>query len=131
MYPDNLRYTKDHEWIELKGDVATVGVSHFAQKELGDVVFVELPEVGRRLKQGEEFGTIESVKAVSEIYCPVAGEVVEVNGSLKDHPEQVNQEPYGKGWILKIRVADAATAAAGTGLMDAAAYREYVGQGGH
>jgi len=128
MYPDNLRYTRDHEWIEVKGDTATIGVSHFAQKELGDVVFVELPEIGRRLKQGEEFGTIESVKAVSEIYSPVAGEVIEVNGALKDHPEQVNQEPYGKGWILKLRVADPGEAA---GLMDAGAYTDYVGTGGH
>ena len=128
MYPDNLKYTRDHEWVGLAGDLATVGVSHFAQKELGDVVFVELPEVGRRLKQGEEFGTIESVKAVSEVYCPVSGEVIEVNASLKDHPEQVNHEPYGSGWILKIRVADPKEAA---GLMDAAAYREYVGQSGH
>jgi len=128
MYPDNLRYTKDHEWVDLKGDTATVGVSHFAQQELGDVVFVELPEVGRRLKQGEEFGTIESVKAVSEIYCPVSGEVIEVNSALKDHPEQVNRAPYAEGWILRLRVSDAAEAA---GLMDATAYRDYVGQSGH
>jgi glycine cleavage system H protein len=128
MYPDNLRYTKDHEWIEVKGDTGTVGVTDFAQKELGDVVFVELPEVGRRLKQGEEFGTIESVKAVSEIYSPVSGEVIEANVALKDHPELVNQEPYGKGWILRIRLADAKEPSA---LMDAAAYGGYVGQGGH
>ena len=128
MYPDNLKYTKDHEWIEPKGDTGIIGVSHFAQKELGDVVFVELPEVGRRLKQGEEFGTIESVKAVSEVYSPITGEVVEVNTELKDHPELVNQEPYGKGWILKIRIADPKELA---GLMDAAAYSGYVGQGGH
>ena len=128
MYPDNLKYTRDHEWVGLAADVATVGVSHFAQKELGDVVFVELPEVGRRLTQGEEFGTIESVKAVSEVYSPVSGEVIEVNVSLKDHPEQVNHEPYGNGWILRIRIADPKEAA---GLMDAASYREYVGQSGH
>ena len=128
MYPDNLKYTKDHEWIDLKGETGTIGVSHFAQKELGDVVFVELPDVGRRLKQGEEFGTIESVKAVSEVYCPVSGEVIEVNTALKDHPELVNQEPYGKGWIVRIRVSDPKELA---GLMDAANYGGYVGQGGH
>jgi len=128
MYPENLRYTKDHEWVELKGDTATVGVSFFAQKELGDVVFVELPEVGRRLKQGEEVGTIESVKAVSEIYSPVSGEVIEVNTSLRDHPEQVNQEPYGKGWILRLRVQEPAAL---EGLMNASGYQEYIGKGGH
>ena len=128
MYPDNLKYTKDHEWIDLEGDTGAIGVSHFAQKELGDVVFVELPEVGRRLKQGEEFGTIESVKAVSEVYSPVSGEVTEVNTALKDHPELINQEPYGKGWIVRIRVADPKELAS---LMDAAGYAGYVGQGGH
>lgn len=128
MYPDNLKYTKDHEWIESKGDVGTIGVSDFAQKELGDVVFVDLPEPGRRLAQGEEFGTIESVKAVSEVYSPASGEVIEANGSLKDHPEQVNQDPYGKGWILKIRLTNPKEL---DGLMDAAAYTAYVGQGGH
>ena len=128
MYPETVRYTKDHEWIEAAGEIRSVGVSFFAQKELGDVVFVELPEPGRRLAQGEEFGTIESVKAVSEIYAPVAGEVVEVNGALRDHPELVNTDPYGAGWIMKVRVTDAAAAAA---LMDAAAYQKLVGSSGH
>jgi glycine cleavage system H protein len=128
MYPDNLRYTKDHEWIARDGDTGTVGVSFFAQKELGDVVFVELPEVGRRLTQGEELGTIESVKAVSEIYSPVSGEVVEVNTALRDHPEQINSEPYAGGWILKLRLSAPAEL---DSLMDAEAYRGYVGQGGH
>ncbi len=128
MYPDNLKYTKDHEWIDVKGDTATMGISFFAQKELGDVVFVELPEVGRALKAGEEFGNIESVKAVSEVYSPVSGEITEVNTALVDHPEQVNAEPYGSGWIMKLRITDAKEL---ENLMDAAAYREYVGQGGH
>ncbi|HET9481848.1 MAG TPA: glycine cleavage system protein GcvH [Candidatus Polarisedimenticolia bacterium] len=128
MYPDKLKYTKDHEWIEVKGETATIGVSFFAQKELGDVVFVELPEIGRRLKQGEEFGTIESVKAVSEVYSPASGEVIDVNAALKDHPEQINQEPYGNGWILRMKLSDSAEL---SGLMDATAYTAYVGQGGH
>ena len=123
MYPDNLKYTKDHEWIEMKGESGTVGVSHFAQKELGDVVFVELPEVGRRLKQGEEFGTIESVKAVSEIYSPVSGEVVEVNETLAEKPELVNTDPYGDGWMIRIRLSDATEA---DELMNAEEYEEYI-----
>jgi len=128
MYPDNLKYTKDHEWIQVQGDTGTVGVTFFAQKELGDVVFVELPEVGRRLKAGEEFGTIESVKAVSEIYSPVSGEVIEVNGALRDKPEMVNEEPYAAGWILKLRLSAPAEV---SGLMDASAYRGLVDSGGH
>ncbi|HZE89431.1 MAG TPA: glycine cleavage system protein GcvH [Verrucomicrobiae bacterium] len=123
MYPDNLRYTKDHEWVSVKDATGTVGVTHFAQKELGDVVFVELPEVGKKLKAGDEFGTIESVKAVSEVYAPVAGEVVEVNGALVDHPEIVNEDPYGRGWILKVRLDSPAEAAS---LMDAAAYQAFL-----
>lgn len=126
MYPDNLRYTKDHEWVDAKGAQGTIGVTFFAQKELGDVVFVELPEVGRQIKQGEIFGTIESVKAVSEIYCPVTGSVLEVNADLKDHPEKVNQDPYGAGWMVKVKLADAAELAA---LMDAAAYRTHISAG--
>jgi len=128
MYPDNLKYTKDHEWIEVQGETATMGISFFAQEELGDVVFVDLPEVGRVLKAGEEFGNIESVKAVSEIYSPVSCEIVEVNTALVDHPELVNSEPYKSGWIMKIRVTDPKDL---DSLMDAAAYKEYVGQGGH
>jgi len=119
MYPENLKYTKDHEWIQIDGDTATIGITDFAQKELGDVVFVELPDVGRQLTQGEEFGTIESVKAVSEIYSPVTGEVLEVNTELPDRPETINEDPYGKGWILKLRVSDPSQV---EGLLDAAAY---------
>ena len=127
-YPAGFKYTKDHEWIELSGTTGRVGITDFAQQQLGDVVYLDLPAVGTTVKAGDPFGTIESVKAVSEVYSPVSGEVIEANGALKDHPEQVNQEPYGKGWILKIRVSDAKELAS---LMDAAAYGEYVGQGGH
>jgi glycine cleavage system H protein len=128
MYPDNLRYTKDHEWISVKETTGTIGVTHFAQKELGDVVFVELPEVGRKLKAGDEFGTIESVKAVSEVYAPVTGEVVEVNKALVDHPEIVNEDPYGRGWILKVKLSAPAEASS---LMDAAAYQTFLAGQGH
>lgn len=128
MYPDHLKYTKDHEWIAVNGDTGTVGVSHFAQHELGDVVFVELPALGRRLSAGEEFGTIESVKAVSEVYCPVSGEVIAVNESLRDHPEQINTEPYGSGWILKLKLTNPSELES---MMTAAAYQDLVGKGGH
>lgn len=128
MYPDNLRYTKEHEWVLVKETTGTIGVTHFAQKELGDVVFVELPEVGRKIKAGEEFGTIESVKAVSEIYAPVSGEVIEVNKALVDHPEIVNEDPYGRGWILKVRLSSAAEVSS---LMDAAAYQTFIAGQGH
>jgi glycine cleavage system H protein len=128
MYPDNLRYTKDHEWVSVKETTGTIGVTHFAQKELGDVVFVELPEVGRKLKAGDEFGTIESVKAVSEVYAPVTGEVVEVNKALVDHPEIVNEDPYGRGWILKVKLSEPAEASS---LMDAAAYQTFLTGQGH
>ena len=123
MNPDNLKYTKDHEWIGLDGEAGTIGITDFAQKELGDVVFVELPDVGRALKQGEEFGTIESVKAVSELYSPVTGEVLEVNESLRDNPELVNKSPYEDGWIMKVRLG---TASEVDDLMDAEAYKGIV-----
>jgi len=124
MVPDNLRYTKDHEWIRVEGDVATVGITDHAQQELGDIVFVELPKVGAQLEQSASFGSVESVKAVSDIYSPVAGEVTEINTALADAPEKVNADPYGEGWIMKLRVRDAAQA---SGLMTAADYTEYVG----
>ena len=128
MYPDNLRYTKEHEWVAVKETTGTIGVTHFAQKELGDVVFVELPEVGRKIKSGDEFGTIESVKAVSEVYAPVSGEVIEVNKALVDHPEVVNEDPYGRGWILKLRLDSPGEIAS---LMDAAAYQTFIAGQGH
>ncbi len=123
MYPEGYRYTKDHEWIAVEGDRGKVGITDYAQKQLGDVVFVELPELGRRLKAAERFGTIESVKAVSELYSPVAGEVVEVNAPLADKPETINQDPHGAGWMVVLKLEAAADAAA---LLDAAAYEAHV-----
>jgi glycine cleavage system H protein len=123
MYPEDLRYTKDHEWVRVQGDRGTVGVTHYAQKQLGDVVFLELPEPGRKLEAGENFGTVESVKAVSELFSPVAGEVLEVNAELAKTPEKINADPYGAAWMIVLKLADPAASA---GLMDAAAYRTQV-----
>lgn len=120
MNPAELRYTKDHEWLRVDGDGGQVGITDYAQQQLGDVVFVELPEVGRRLSQGEQFGSIESVKAVSDLYCPVAGEVVDVNAAIVDQPESVNQDPYGS-WLIKLKVDEADQVQA---LLDADAYGE-------
>jgi len=123
--PQDLRYTKEHEYVKSDGgDVVTVGITDYAQGELGDVVFVELPKVGDSFTAMQVFGTIEAVKAVSELYSPVAGEVVEVNGALDANPALVNGDPYGEGWMVKMRVADAAAL---DGLMDAAAYESLVG----
>jgi len=121
-YPDSLKYTKDHEWVELSGDSAKVGITDYAQNQLGDVVYVELPEVGRALKQGESFGTIESVKAVSELYAPVSGEVVEVNAALKDKPERVNANPH-ENWMIVLKLTNPGEASA---LLDATAYGDLV-----
>ena len=121
-YPANLKYTKDHEWIDLAGDTGKVGITDFAQQQLGDVVYVELPEVGAKLKQGQSFGTIESVKAVSELYSPVSGEVVDVNTALKDKPEAVNKDPHGS-WMVAIKLANAGEAGA---LLDATKYQDLV-----
>ena len=121
-YPTNLKYTKDHEWIDLAGDRGKVGITDYAQAQLGDVVYVDLPEVGARLKAGQSFGTIESVKAVSELYSPVAGEVVEVNTALKDKPEAVNKDPLGS-WMIVIKLANPSDS---TGLLDAAAYEALI-----
>jgi glycine cleavage system H protein len=123
MYPDDLRYTKDHEWVRLKGDRAVVGITHYAQKQLGDVVYLELPEVGRPLKVQESFGTVESVKAVSELFSPVAGEVAEANTALVQSPEKINSDPYGEAWMITVKLADPAAVSA---LMDAAAYKAFV-----
>jgi glycine cleavage system H protein len=106
--PDDLQYTKSHEWVRIEGDTATIGITHHAQEELGDVVFVELPDVGNTIGAGESFGTVESVKAVSDLYTPVGGEVVEVNSSLEDAPEKINDDPYGEGWIVKLSTSDEA-----------------------
>ncbi len=118
MYPADLRYTKDHEWIQLSGEAAKVGITEYAQKQLGDVVYLELPQVGRTLKKGEVFGTIESVKAVSELYSPVDGQVTEINSALVQHPETVNTDPHGS-WMIVVKVTG------GQGdLLDADAYTE-------
>ncbi len=103
--PGDLQYTRSHEWVRVEGDVATVGITDHAQDELGDVVFVEMPEQGATLAAGDAFGAVESVKAVSDLYAPVGGEVVEVNGTLEDSPEKINEDPYGEGWILKLRTS--------------------------
>jgi glycine cleavage system H protein len=104
--PEDLQYTRSHEWVRMEGDTATVGITDHAQDELGDVVFVELPEEGDTFDAGESFGTVESVKVVSDLYAPVGGEVVEVNSTLEDAPENINEDPYGEGWIVKLRTAD-------------------------
>ena len=103
--PGDLQYTKSHEWVRTEGDTATIGITDHAQDELGDVVFVELPDEGTTLDAGESFGTVESVKAVSDLYTPVGGEVVEVNSALNDAPEKINEDPYGEGWIVKLRTS--------------------------
>jgi glycine cleavage system H protein len=123
MYPQDCRYSKDHEWIKVEGDRGRVGITDYAQKQLGDVVFLELPEVGRALKAGEQFGTVESVKAVSELFSPVAGDVVEVNAALSATPETINKDPQGEAWMIVLRLADPSGVSA---LMDAAAYQALV-----
>lgn len=123
MYPEDYLYTEEHEWLKVDGDVATLGITDFAQNELGEVVYVELPESGESFEAGEELGSIESVKAVSEIYTPVPCEVVEVNEELEDSPETVNDDPHGEGWLVKIRLE---SKDALDDLMDAAAYEKHV-----
>ena len=121
--PSDLRYTKDHEWLRIKGDQATVGITDHAQKQLGEVVFVELPNKGDTFEASEPFGSVESVKAVSEVYMPVSGTVVEVNTGLADDPEGVNTDPYGEGWMITIKMTDSAAA---NGLLSAAEYEDYI-----
>jgi glycine cleavage system H protein len=104
--PENLKYTKDHEWIKVDGDVATVGITDYAQNELGDIVFVEIETEGENLEKEEVFGTVEAVKTVSDIFMPISGEVAEVNSKLEDSPEIVNKDPYGEGWLIKIKIGD-------------------------
>ena len=122
-YPTNYRYTKEHEWIDAKGGTATIGITDYAQSELGDVVFVEMPAAGTKLTAGKTFGTVESVKAVSEIYSPATGEVVEANAALQAKPETINSDPHGDGWLVKITLANPAEVSS---LMDAAAYEAYI-----
>jgi glycine cleavage system H protein len=122
-YPEDLRYTKDHEWVRLDGDRGTVGITDHAQKQLGDVVFVELPESGATVESGQRFGTVESVKAVSELYSPVTGQVVEAHKELADSPEIINTDPYGQAWMVVVKLKDPGAVAA---LMDAKQYKAYV-----
>ena len=117
--PEELQYTRSHEWVRTEGDTATIGITDYAQDELGDIVFVELPEEGATFGAGDSFGAVESVKAVSDIYAPVGGEVVEVNEVLDDSPEKINEDPYGDGWIIKLRVSDE-----GEGLLSASDYEK-------
>jgi glycine cleavage system H protein len=124
MYPDDLRYSKTHEWLR-PGDPATVGITHYAQDELGDVVYVELPDAGRTYSAGERFGSVESVKTVSDLYVPASGEVTEVNTALADHPELINSSPYGEGWMLRLRLSDPSEL---DKLMDAQAYQRSIAQ---
>ena len=119
-YPAGFKYTKDHEWVDVSGDRAKVGITEYAQQQLGDVVYIELPDVGAKLKQGQSFGTIESVKAVSELYAPLTGEVVDVNTALKDKPEAVNKDPHGS-WMIAVKMANPAEAGA---LLDPAQYAD-------
>jgi glycine cleavage system H protein len=126
MVPSDLRYTKDHEWVRLNGDEATIGITAYAADQLGDIVFVELPEAGRTVEQFAAFGVVESVKAVSDLFAPVSGEVIEANGTLSAEPELVNREPFGSGWMIRLRVADPAQV---DDLLDAAAYDALVAAG--
>jgi glycine cleavage system H protein len=124
-YPNDRKYTKEHEWIKVSGDTGTVGITDYAQHALGDVVFVELPKVGAKLAANQSLGTVESVKAVSEIYSPVSGEVTEINGTLANAPETINQDPHGAAWLIKIKLSNPAKLG---GLMDAAAYQAYIAE---
>lgn len=124
QFPENLKYSKDHEWIRVEGDVAYIGITDFAQGELGDIVFIDVDTEGEELGRDEVFGSVEAVKTVSDLYLPVAGEILEVNDGLEDAPESVNEDPYGKGWMVKIKVSNAAELEE---LMDVAAYQALLG----
>ena len=125
MYPENFRYSKEHEWVLVDGETATMGITDHAQQELGDIVYVDLPKPGTNVEQGKALGTVESVKAVSDIYSPVTGEVTEVNPTLADAPEKLNEDPHGEGWLVKIRFAGPAVL---DQLMTAAQYETYIGE---
>jgi glycine cleavage system H protein len=122
--PANLKYTKDHEWVSIEGDVATVGITHFAQKELGDIVYVEVETLDQTLDKDEVFGTVEAVKTVSDLFLPLTGEIIAFNESLESAPETVNSDPYGAGWMIKIKIADASEV---EGLLSAEAYTQLIG----
>lgn len=124
MYPENFRYTKEHEWVRVEGDIGTIGITNHAQEELGDIVYVDLPKPGARIEQGKSLGSVESVKAVSDIYSPVSGEVTEVNGVLADSPEKLNDDPHGEAWLVKVQLANSGEV---QGLMSAADYQTYIG----
>jgi glycine cleavage system H protein len=124
MYPENYRYTKEHEWILVEGGTGTVGITDHAQEELGDIVYVDLPKVGAQIEQGKSLGSVESVKAVSDVYSPVSGEVTAVNPALADKPETLNSDPHGAAWLVKLKLAAPAEA---EGLMTAAGYQAYIG----
>ncbi|WP_158975565.1 glycine cleavage system protein GcvH [Cellulophaga sp. L1A9] len=122
--PSELKYTKDHEWVKIEGDVATVGITDFAQGELGDIVYVEVETLDETLDKDEVFGTVEAVKTVSDLFLPLTGEIIEFNEALEDAPEDVNSDPYGKGWMIKIKISDASEVAA---LLSDADYKELIG----
>jgi glycine cleavage system H protein len=124
MYPENFRYTKEHEWVRMEGDTGTVGITDHAQQELGDIVYVDLPKQGTQLEQGKTAGSVESVKAVSDIYAPVSGEVIEINSALADAPEKLNEDPHGEAWLMKIKLNVPAEVEQ---LMSAADYQAYIG----
>ena len=124
-FPENLKYTKDHEWIKIEGNIGTIGITEHAAGELGDVVYIDIPDAGAEVSQQDTFGTIEAVKTVADLFSPVSGRLTEVNSALNDAPETVNQDPYNEGWIVKMELTNMDEVA---GLMDAAAYRELVGQ---
>lgn len=124
-YPKNYRYTKEHEWVDAQGDTAKIGITDYAQGELGDVVFVELPAAGKKIEQGKSLGSVESVKAVSDIYAPVSGEVLEANGELTAKPETINSDPHGAGWLIKVKLANPADV---NSLLDAAAYEAFISE---
>lgn len=124
-YPENYKYTKEHEWVLVEGGTSTIGITDHAQQELGDIVYVDLPKPGSAVEKGKSFGSVESVKAVSDIYSPVAGDVEEINGLLSSHPEKLNEDPHGAAWLIKVRMT---TGAEVNDLMTAQDYRNYVGE---
>lgn len=123
-FPVELKYTKDHEWVKIEGDIATIGVTDFAQKELGDIVYVEVETIGETIEAGEVFGTVEAVKTVSDLFMPVTGEILEFNGELESSPELVNDAPYTEGWMVKVKITGALPA----DLLDAASYKDLIGE---
>ena len=125
MYPDNFRYTKEHEWVSVEGDTGTIGITDHAQHELGDIVYVDLPKVGASVAKGGVIGSVESVKAVSDIYSPVSGDVIEINQALADKPERLNEDPHGDAWLIKVRLTSSDDA---KGLLSAEEYRSYIGE---